>query len=104
MIHIDWLRPEDVHIVRTNLKPDTFLDDIKNQKCEQLRLIKITNTYYIRYKLGRKVFWWQVFLHSKKNIYYLTPTEITDKNLKDKMNRKYLKFNRNWLIDKLLYE
>ena len=100
MEHIEWLDPERVNVIRISLKIDTFLDDIKNKKCQQLRIIKEGDFHYVRYKLGRKIYWYKVGIHSFVD-YLMTPTEITGKE-KEKLNRKYLSFNRDWAISSIL--
>jgi hypothetical protein len=102
MEHIDWLNSDNIVVVRTNLIIDTFLDDIRNEKCQQLRIISWKKVYYIRYKIRAKVYWYEVFLHKKDSNYYLTPKLIEDKKFKDKINRKYLAFNRDWVINEIL--
>lgn len=101
MEHIDWLDPEKTNILRTNLNMDTFLDDIKNKKCQQLRLVKHEGYYYVRYKLSTKIHWYEVSVHSFSN-YLFTPKINLSGKFKDKLNRKYLTFNRDWIINEIL--
>lgn len=101
MEHIDWLKPENVNVLRVNLNMDSFLDDIKNQKCQQLRLVKHEGSYYVRYKLGRKVYWYEVSVHSFGDYLFTPKKELTGK-IKDSINRKYLTFNRDWVISEIL--
>lgn len=101
MEHIDWLNPENINVLRVNLNMDSFLDDIKNKKYQQLRLVKHEGYYYVRYKLSKRVFWYEVSIHSFGD-YLLTPRKQLTGKIKDSINRKYLTFNRDWVINEIL--
>jgi hypothetical protein len=110
MVHIDWLNPDRINLLRINLRKDTFIDDIQCKKCEQFRLLESDGRTYIRYTLGRKIYWYLVYLHKtykniKGNHYYISVDYInndSDKSLRNKLNYRYKIFNREYNINLIL--
>jgi hypothetical protein len=100
MKHIDWLNKSNINLLRINLKNDTFLSDINLYKT---RLILFKEEYFIRYKKGNKVYWYLTFIHKISDGYYhLTIDIIDDEKSRNKLNRKYIPFNRDYSLNLLL--
>jgi hypothetical protein len=101
MQHIDWIKKSNINLVRINLKYHTFLSDID---LVGARLIKIKGDYLVRYKIGKNIFWYSVFIHKISNGFY--HFSIIDKIEEDKyrksLNRKYIRFNRDYNLNLLL--
>lgn len=99
MKHIDWLKSSNINLIKVNLRYDTLLCDID---LYQTRLISLNGEYFIRYKKGRKIFWYKSYLHKTSNgFYYLTLEIINDEKIRNKLNRKYIVFNRDYILSSL---
>jgi hypothetical protein len=100
MEHINWINKSNISLVRINLKYDSFLSDID---IYQSRLIRLKGEYYIRYKKGNKIFWYSTFIHKiSDSFYHITIDLIDDDKLRNKLNRKYIPFNREWSLNLIL--
>lgn len=100
MEHINWINKSNISLVRINLKYDSFLSDID---IYQSRLIRLKGEYYIRYKKSNKIFWYSTFIHKiSDSFYHITIDLIVDKKLRNKLNRKYIPFNREWSLNLIL--
>jgi hypothetical protein len=98
--HINWINKSNIHLVRINLKYDSFLSDIN---LYQSRLVKFDNEYFIRYKKSNKIFWYSTYIHKiSKDYYHITIDLIDDDKLRNRLNRKYIPFNREWSLNLLL--
>ena len=98
--HINWINKSNINLVRINLKYDSFLSDINTY---QSRLIKLKNDYFIRYKKANRIFWYSTFIHKNSdNMYHITIDLIDDNKLREKLNRKYIPFNREYSLNLLL--
>ena len=104
MNHITWLDESNIQVVRVNSrKYDTFLGDIiEKVSINKPRLILYKKTYYVRYKKGRKINGFRVFIHKVSSIYYLTPDEIVNQREKNRLDVAYRKFNRGYYIKKII--
>jgi hypothetical protein len=101
MEHVDWIKKSNINLVRINLKYDTFLSDIE---LVVARLIKIKNDFLVRYKIGKKIFWYSVFIHKISNGFYHFSiiNKIEDDKYRTSLNRKYIRFNRDYNLNLLL--
>ena len=101
MQHIDWIKKSNINLVRINLKYDTFLSDIE---LVGARLIKIKDDFLVRYKIGKKIFWYSVFIHKISNGFYHFSIidKIEDDKYRTSLNRKYIRFNRDYNLNLLL--
>jgi hypothetical protein len=101
MQHIDWIKKSNINLVRINLKYDTFLSDIE---LVGARLIKIKDDFLVRYKIGKKIFWYSVFIHKISNGFYHFSiiNKIEDDKYRTSLNRKYTIYNREDKLNQLL--
>lgn len=100
MEHIDWLNKSNINLLRINLKNDTFLSDVD---LYETRLILFKNQYFIRYKKSNKIYWYLTSIHKiSGSCYYLTIDTINDEKIRNRLNRKYIIFNRDYSLNLLL--
>jgi hypothetical protein len=97
---MSWIKKSKINLIRLNLKYDSFLSDIDTY---QSRLIKIGSEHFIRYKKKNKIYWYYAFIHGIYGDYYHITVDLMDNDkLRNKLNRKYISFNRDYNIDILL--
>jgi hypothetical protein len=105
MEHVDWLHPD--HIILANPKKSVayqqFTKHMRSRNFQNLRLLKVKDTYFIRYQIDGDYFWYSAMILQIKSKDYYIDIHLLLHNEEDKqLENNYIPLNREEKLNKLL--
>jgi hypothetical protein len=104
MEHLDWLHPD--HIILSNYRNSNVYQDftkhMRSRKFQDLRLLKLEEVLYIRYKFDGNYIWHSVNILQKKGKDYYMEAGLLISDTSNELERMYIPLNREEKLNQLL--
>jgi len=101
MKHITYLNTDNLIIINTSSQIyQEFIDDVRSNKIDMVRVIEWKESSYICYKLQNSVKWFRIeYQQQKSNDFYIT---ISIVNHTEELRLVFIPFDRDEKIDSIL--
>ncbi len=104
MEHLEWLHPD--HIILSNYRNSIAYQDftkhMRSRSFQDLRLLKLKEVFYIRYKFDGKSIWYSANILQKRGKDYYIEAGILLSDTSNQLERMYIPLNREEKLNQLL--